>query len=82
MAEFARLKSHRPARSQALVEALSDREIEILRLITTGASNREISEALFLAEGTIKNHFTNVLGKLGVRDRTQAALRAREMGLV
>lgn len=82
VAEFARLKSHRPTRSQALAEALSDREIEILRLIATGASNREISEALFLAEGTIKNHVTNVLGKLGVRDRTQAALRAREMGLV
>jgi len=82
VAEFARLKSHGPIRSQALAEALSDREIEILRLIATGASNREISAALFLAEGTIKNHVTNVLGKLGVRDRTQAALRAREMGLI
>ena len=88
VAEFARLTS--PASKTAtasqphtepLIEPLSDREREILSLISAGASNREIANTLFLAEGTVKNHVTNILGKLGVRDRTQAALKAREMGL-
>ena len=51
-------------------------------LIAQGASNREIASALFLAEGTVKNHVTNILGKLEVRDRTQAALKAKETGLI
>ena len=82
VAEFARLTTKRSPPAQALIEPLSDREQEILALIATGATNREIGNQLFLAEGTVKNHVTNVLGKLGVRDRTQAALKAREMGLV
>jgi ATP/maltotriose-dependent transcriptional regulator MalT len=65
-----------------LVEPLSARELEVLRLLATGASNREIAERLFIAEGTVKNHLTAILGKLGVRDRTQAALRARELDLL
>jgi len=65
-----------------LIEPLSEREHEILSLITSGASNREIAKGLFLAEGTVKNHVTNILGKLGVRDRTQAALKAKDLGLV
>lgn len=85
VAEFARLTSKTAALSQPhnepLVEPLSDREREILSLISAGASNREIASTLFLAEGTVKNHVTNILGKLGVRDRTQAALKAKEMGL-
>jgi DNA-binding NarL/FixJ family response regulator len=80
VAEFARL-SNKTASSR-LVEPLSERETEVLSLIGKGANNREIAEQLFLAEGTVKNHVTNVLGKLGVRDRTQAALKAREMGLI
>lgn len=80
VAEFARLT--RKPNLANLVEPLSDREVEILRLIAGGASNREIAETLFLAEGTVKNHVTNILGKLGVRDRTQAALKARESGLI
>jgi DNA-binding NarL/FixJ family response regulator len=68
--------------ARALVEPLSDRELEILRLIADGASNREIAGTLFLAEGTVKNHVTNILGKLGVRDRTQAAIKARAIGLI
>jgi len=76
VAEFARLK-RKPIISP-LIEPLSDREKEILRLITKGFSNREIADTLFLAEGTVKNHVTNILGKLGVRDRTQAALKATE----
>ena len=82
VAEFARLTTKRSPPPQALIEPLSDREQEILALIATGATNREIGNQLFLAEGTVKNHVTNVLGKLGVRDRTQAALKAREMGLI
>ena len=80
VAEFARLTG-RPNIAN-LVEPLTEREVEILRLIAGGASNREIAERLFLAEGTVKNHVTNILGKLGVRDRTQAALKARESGLI
>ena len=82
VAEFARLTSKPAMNVKALVEPLSDRELEILTLIADGASNREIAGTLFLAEGTVKNHVTNILGKLGVRDRTQAALKARETGLI
>src|ERR1043165_1195282 len=82
VAEFARLSGKPATIADSLIEPLSDREQEILALIATGATNREIGNQLFLAEGTVKNHVTNVLGKLGVRDRTQAALKAREMGLV
>jgi DNA-binding NarL/FixJ family response regulator len=60
---------------------LTDREREILALLSRGASNREISETLYIAGGTVKNHLSNILSKLGVRDRTQAALKARELGL-
>src|SRR4029450_7988719 len=69
-------------RPQPLVVPLSDRELDVVRLLSQGRSNREIAAALFLAEGTVKNHVTNVLGKLGARDRTQAALRARALGLL
>lgn len=62
--------------------ALTEREREILAMLASGASNREISEALYIAGGTVKNHVSNILGKLGVRDRTQAALKAKELGLL
>jgi DNA-binding NarL/FixJ family response regulator len=61
---------------------LSEREVDVVRLVAEGRSNREIASALFLAEGTVKNLVTSVLSKLGVRDRTQAALRARDLGLL
>ena len=64
------------------VAQLTEREREILALLARGASNREISESLYIAGGTVKNHLSNILGKLGVRDRTQAALKARELGLL
>jgi DNA-binding NarL/FixJ family response regulator len=82
IAEFARMSEQAPIRPQPLVEPLSDRELEILRLIATGASNKEIASLLFIAEGTVKNHITNILGKLEVRDRTQAALKAKELKLI
>jgi DNA-binding NarL/FixJ family response regulator len=81
VAEFARL-TRKSEPSSSFQEPLSEREIEILRLIANGASNREIADTLFLAEGTVKNYVTNILGKLGVRDRTQAAIKAKDIGLV
>lgn len=60
---------------------LTEREIEVLRLIGTGATNREIADRLVVSEGTVKNHVSSILGRLGLRDRTQAALYAHEHGL-
>jgi len=61
-------------------DPLTKREIEILRLIAGGYSNREIGDALGTAEGTVKNHTSSILSKLGVRDRTRAVLKALELG--
>jgi DNA-binding NarL/FixJ family response regulator len=85
VAEFTRLSNNThptglPA--QPLVEALSERELEILRRVAAGDSNKEIATTLVITEGTVKNHLTNILSKLGVRDRTQAALKAKELGLI
>jgi len=81
LAEFTRLTEPARPAIDHLPEPLSERELEILRLVTAGASNRQIAGQLFLAEGTVKNYISTILGKLGVEDRTQAALRARELGL-
>jgi DNA-binding NarL/FixJ family response regulator len=62
-------------------DELTPREREVLALIGQGANNREIAQALFLSEGTVKNHVTNILGRLGLRDRTQAALLAASLQL-
>ena len=61
---------------------LTERERDILRLLARGDSNREIGETLFITEGTVKNHVSSILSKLALRDRTQAALWAREHGLL
>jgi DNA-binding NarL/FixJ family response regulator len=82
LAEFARLAPPARAPEKGLPEPLSEREREVLRLLALGLSNREIAERLSLAEGTVKNYVTNILQKMGVRDRTQAAVRARELGLI
>lgn len=68
--------------AQPLSDPLSDRELAVLRLLAAGRSNKEIGAELGITEGTVKNHMTNVLGKLGALDRTQAALKARELGLI
>jgi DNA-binding NarL/FixJ family response regulator len=81
VAEFARLSNQVPNPPE-LATPLSEREIEVLRLVATGATNRMIAETLSVAEGTVRNHLTNILGKLAVTDRTQAALKAKELGLV
>jgi DNA-binding NarL/FixJ family response regulator len=82
VAEFARVAPPARPPDHGLPEPLSEREIEILRLLADGLTNRQIAERLSLAEGTVKNYVTNILGKLGARDRTQAAIRARELGLI
>ncbi len=61
-------------------ERLTTRETEVLRLVAGGFSNREIADALLTSEGTIKNHVSSILSKLGVRDRVRAVLRALELG--
>ena len=64
------------------IEPLSQRELEVLRLIAQGLSNREIGERLFLAIITVKGHNRNIFRKLQVRRRTEAVARARELGLL
>jgi DNA-binding NarL/FixJ family response regulator len=63
-------------------DPLTERETEILRLMAGGYSNKEIANSLSVAEGTVKNHVSNILSKLGVRDRTRAVLKAFEIGIV
>ncbi|MBT5902698.1 MAG: response regulator transcription factor [Opitutaceae bacterium] len=81
---FSRLASHQIKRAapQPLAEPLSGRELDVLGQLASGRSNKEIASELGIAEGTVKNHMSNVIGKLGALDRTQAALRARELGLI
>ncbi|HEY2035671.1 MAG TPA: response regulator transcription factor [Steroidobacteraceae bacterium] len=65
-----------------ILEPLTERELEILRLMVSGLGNREIAAALALSEGTVKNHVSSIFSKLAVSDRTKAVLRALAMGLV
>ncbi|MBL8915267.1 MAG: response regulator transcription factor [Archangium sp.] len=69
-------------RADVSLSPFTDRENEVLALLARGASNKEIAAALFVTEGTVKNHVTQLFIKLGVSDRTQAALKARERGYV
>jgi LuxR family transcriptional regulator, maltose regulon positive regulatory protein len=81
--EFAGLSqpAERPS-TQALVEPLSEREIEVLHLIAAGLANRDIADQLVIAVGTVKRHINNIYGKLDVRNRTQAVAKARELGIL
>ena len=65
-----------------LVDPLSERELELLRLVATGHSNHEVAQELFLAVGTVKKHLNNIFGKLEAHNRTQAIARARELKLL
>lgn len=71
-----------PDRDALPAQPLTDREIEVLRLVAQGYGNRQIADALFLAEGTVKNHLSSILGKLGTRDRTNAVLKAIRSGIL
>ena len=92
LAEFSRLaaeggekppvKAAAGSRPQPLADPLTEREQEVLRALAGGLSNREIAEKLVITEGTVKNHVSNLIDKLGVRDRTQAVLKAQELGLI
>jgi len=82
ISEFARLTPPVRPINDGLPEPLTERELDVLRLLAEGLSNRQIGYKLSLTEGTVKNYVTNVLQKIGARDRTQAALRGRELGLV
>jgi len=77
-----RAADRRPSNAYDPGEPLTDREIEVVRVMAGGYSNKEIARALGTAEGTIKNHVSNILAKFAVRDRTRAVLRALELGLL
>lgn len=81
LAEFNRLSSQRAADMKLFAE-LTDREIEVLKEVATGKRNREIGETLFISEKTVKNHISNILFKLQVNDRTEAAMLASRGGLI
>jgi DNA-binding NarL/FixJ family response regulator len=74
--------NHLGAPPRARRWSLTDREAEVLRLVATGASNLEIAETLFITIETVKTHVSNVLAKLGVRDRLQAVIEAYETGFI
>lgn len=78
----ARTQLKKPSAGPPVAEELTQREKEVLRLIAAGLSNRESAELLIVTEGTIKKHLNNIFGKLGVRSRTQAAARAKELDLL
>lgn len=80
--EFSRMMRPPRIKDETLTVGLSSRELEVLRLVSTGASNKEIADHLVIAEGTVKNHLTSILSKLEARDRMQAVIRAREIGII
>jgi DNA-binding NarL/FixJ family response regulator len=82
LASFLQRKTDEPPTEAHYAEALSTKELEILRLLAAGFSNREIAAAVFKSEGTVKNQVSAILGKLGVRDRTKAVLKAIDLGLL
>ncbi|MDO8342934.1 MAG: response regulator transcription factor [Cellvibrio sp.] len=82
LAEAAMLQEFQRSKNIEQKIDLSQRELQILRLLAGGFSNKEIARAVFLAEGTVRNHVSNLLAKLDCRDRTQAVLKAINLGIV
>ncbi|MCP4540025.1 MAG: tetratricopeptide repeat protein [Chloroflexi bacterium] len=82
LATFDASKSPSSTRPQPLIEPLSEREIEVLQLVAAGKSNQEIADELVIALSTVKSHTNHIYGKLGVRGRTRAIVRAQELGLL
>ena len=82
MAEFSRLPRSQPMQAPSIPSPLSDREKQILKMVARGASNKEIAEELVIAEGTVKNHLSNIFDKLEARDRMQAVLKSKELGIL
>jgi NarL family two-component system response regulator LiaR len=71
-----------PAQAESLIESLTEREVQVLRLVAQGQSNRDIAGELMISEATVRTHVSNILNKLGLSSRTQAALYALREGLV
>lgn len=82
MAEFTRLPRAPKIEPGSQYESLSRRELEILKMVATGMSNKEIAMSLVIAEGTVKNHLTSIFNKLDARDRMHAVLIAKESGVI
>jgi LuxR family maltose regulon positive regulatory protein len=82
LAEFDRMSGSQALSQQPLIEPLSEREIEILKLIAAGKSNREIAAQLVLSTGTVKSHLSHIFGKLSVDSRTQCIARARDLKIL
>lgn len=90
LAEFSRLASAHDGQTssknslaaESLPAPLTERELEVLKALARGLSNREIADELVITEGTVKNHVSSVIDKLGVRDRTQAILKGQDLGLI
>ncbi len=76
-----RVSSHQTQPATLITSKLTDREIEVLRLMAKGLTNKDISDRLFLSEGTVRNHVSSILEKLGVSDRTQAVVIAIQHGI-
>ncbi len=82
MAEFTKMPRSIKKNQDLFVESLSKRELEILKMVSLGLSNKEIAGQLVIAEGTVKNHLTSIYSKLNARDRMHAVLIAKENGLI
>jgi DNA-binding NarL/FixJ family response regulator len=76
------MADHIPSINSALLSPLSKREMEIMRLLASGARNKDIAARLYITEGTVKNHITDIFRKLGVSDRMNAGLKAKNLGLI
>ena len=82
MAEITQAAVASPLGPSDMPDALSEREIEVLRLVAAGLSNRAIGQHLFISEKTVKTHLSNIMGKLGVGNRTQAVDQAQHLGVL